>query len=60
MTLQWALLFFILDIIAAVLGFSSSGEAWEFGLSRILFFVFLICFVVSLVWGLLVPPKKDR
>ncbi len=55
--LQWALVFFILDIIAGVLGFSSSGAAWAFGLSRILFFVFLVCFVVALIWGLLRSNK---
>jgi uncharacterized membrane protein YtjA (UPF0391 family) len=48
--LNWALTFFIVAIIAAVLGFTSiAGSAIE--IARILFFVFLILAIVSLVFG---------
>jgi len=48
--LRWAIAFAILSLIAGVLGFG--GMAGEFAfLARILLFVFLILFVVSLVFG---------
>ena len=49
--LRWALLFFIVAIIAGVLGFTGiAGVATDF--ARISFFLFLVVFVVSLVLGL--------
>ena len=48
--LSWALTFFVVAIIAAVLGFTSIAGAAA-GIAKILFFVFLILFVVSLVMG---------
>jgi len=48
--LRWAIAFAILSLIAGVLGFG--GMAGEFAFfARILLFVFLILFVVSLVFG---------
>jgi uncharacterized membrane protein YtjA (UPF0391 family) len=48
--LRAALLFLIVAIIAAVFGFGGiAGVSVDF--ARILFFVFLILFVVSLVMG---------
>lgn len=49
--LSWALGFFIVAIIAAVFGFGdiAGGAA---GIAKLLFFVFLIVFLVSLVMGL--------
>jgi uncharacterized membrane protein YtjA (UPF0391 family) len=48
--IRWAVTFAILAIIAAVLGFG--GLAGDFAsITRILLFVFLILFVVSLVLG---------
>jgi uncharacterized membrane protein YtjA (UPF0391 family) len=46
--LYWALLFFIVGLAAAVLGFSGIAFAAA-GLAKILFFVFLVLFLVSLV-----------
>jgi uncharacterized membrane protein YtjA (UPF0391 family) len=48
--LRWAIIFLIVAIIAAVLGFGgiAGDAAW---VAKILFFVFLIVFVVSLVLG---------
>ena len=48
--LRWALLFLIIAIIAAVFGFTGvAGDAtW---IARVLFFLFLVVFVVSLLFG---------
>jgi uncharacterized membrane protein YtjA (UPF0391 family) len=48
--LSWALTFLIIAIIAAVLGFGvvAGTAAW---IAKILFVVFLILFVVSLISG---------
>lgn len=49
--LGWALTFFILALIAALLGFG--GLAGTFvGVAQVLFFLFLVVFVVSLIAGL--------
>jgi len=48
--LYWAAVFFIVALSAAVLGFGgiASGAA---GIAKILFFIFLVAFVVSLLMG---------
>ena len=46
--LGWALTFLVVALIAAVLGFTSIAGA-AMGIAKILFFVFLALFVVSLV-----------
>lgn len=48
--LHYALIFFVVAIIAAVLGFGGIAGAAA-GIAKILFFVFLILFVVSLIVG---------
>lgn len=46
--LRWALIFFVIAIIAAVFGFGGiAGTAA--GIAKIIFFVFLILFVLGLV-----------
>ncbi len=46
--LQWALIFLVVALIAAVLGFGGlAGTA--IGIAKILFFVFLVLFLVSAV-----------
>jgi uncharacterized membrane protein YtjA (UPF0391 family) len=49
--LQWALVFLVLGLIAALLGFTSIAGA-SIGIAKILFFVFLIVFAVMLILGL--------
>lgn len=46
--LGWAIMFFILAVIAAILGFGgiAASMAW---IAKILFFVFLALFVISMV-----------
>jgi len=48
--LRWAVTFAILALIAAVLGFGGLAGDFE-SIAKILLFVFLILFVVSLVLG---------
>lgn len=49
--LGWALTFLVVALIAGVLGFTSIAGA-AIGVAKILFFVFLVLFVVSLVMHL--------
>ena len=53
--ISWAITFLIIAIIAAVLGFGGiAGTAME--ISKILFFVFLALFVITLIAGRRTPP----
>ena len=57
--LRWALMFLIVAIIAAVFGFGGIA-ATSAGIAQILFFIFLVGFLITLVLGLVagrrVPP----
>ena len=46
--LGWALTFLVVALIAAVLGFTTIAGA-AMGVAKILFYVFLVLFLVSLV-----------
>jgi uncharacterized membrane protein YtjA (UPF0391 family) len=50
--LSWALTFFVAAIIAAVLGFTTVAGAAA-GITKILFFIFLVLTLVALVAGAL-------
>jgi uncharacterized membrane protein YtjA (UPF0391 family) len=50
--LQWALAFFIIAVVAAIFGFGGIAVAAA-GVAKLLFFVFLVLFLVSLLGGLL-------
>jgi uncharacterized membrane protein YtjA (UPF0391 family) len=50
--LQWALAFFIIAVVAAIFGFGGIAIAAA-GVAKLLFFVFLVLFLVSLLGGLL-------
>jgi uncharacterized membrane protein YtjA (UPF0391 family) len=53
--ISWAITFLIIAIIAAVLGFGGiAGTA--VGIAKLLFFVFLALFVISLLMGRRTPP----
>lgn len=53
--LNWSISFLIVAIIAAFFGYSGiAGTSMEF--ARILFFLFLILFVVSFIFGWKKPP----
>jgi len=52
--LNWAVTFFVVAIVAAVLGFTNiAGSAID--IAKILFFVFLVLAVVSFIFGRKVP-----
>jgi uncharacterized membrane protein YtjA (UPF0391 family) len=48
--LSWAVTFFVIALIAALLGFGGIAGAAT-GIAKVLFFLFLILFVVSLIMG---------
>jgi uncharacterized membrane protein YtjA (UPF0391 family) len=50
--LYYAALFFVIAVVAAVFGFGGVA-AGAVEIAKILFFVFLVLFVGSLVWGLM-------
>lgn len=50
--LRWALAFFIIALIAAVFGFWGIVAAAT-GVAKVLFFLFLVLFLVSLLGGLM-------
>ncbi len=52
--LNWAITFLVIALIAAVLGFTTvAGTAIEF--AKVIFVVFLVLFVISLVLGRRAP-----
>ncbi len=48
--LRWAVIFFVIALIAAVLGFGGIA-AGASEIAKILFYVFLVVFLVTLVMG---------
>ena len=49
--LRWAVIFLIISIIAAVFGFGGISAA-AVGIAKLLFYIFLVLFVVTLIIGL--------
>jgi uncharacterized membrane protein YtjA (UPF0391 family) len=49
--LKWALLFFVVSIVAGILGFTGVAAA-SADIARVLFYIFMIIFVVLLLLGL--------
>lgn len=50
--LYWALLFFVVAVVAGLFGFGGIASA-SVGIAQILFFIFIVIFVISLVLGLM-------
>ena len=50
--LNWALMFFIVALLAAGFGFTGVAVAAA-GVAKILFYIFLVLFLVSLISGLM-------
>ena len=50
--LRWAIVFFIIALVAAIFGFGGIA-AGAVGIAKILFFIFLVLFLVSLIGGLM-------
>jgi|SRR4051794_30209724 uncharacterized membrane protein YtjA (UPF0391 family) len=49
--LKWALIFFLVSIVAGILGFTGISEA-SADVARFLFYVFVVIFLVLLILGL--------
>ena len=49
--LRWALLFFLISIVAGILGFTGVSAA-SADIARILFYIFAVIFLVLLILGL--------
>ena len=54
--LYWAAVFFIISIIAAVFGFGGVAQNAA-GIATILFWIFLVLFIVSLLAGVVRRPR---
>jgi len=54
--LHWALLFFIVAILAAVFGFTGIALAAA-GIAKVLFFIFLVLFLISLLTHMWKRPR---
>ncbi|MCG6155100.1 DUF1328 domain-containing protein [Rubinisphaera margarita] len=48
--LGWALTFLVIALVAAMLGFGGVAGT-SMGIAKILFFVFLVLFVLTLIFG---------
>ena len=54
--LKWSLAFFVVSIIAGLLGFTSvAGPAME--IAKVLFFIFIFTAILFLIFGILVFNK---
>lgn len=49
--LYWAVVFFVIAIVAAFFGFGGVASAAS-GIAQVLFFIFVIIFLIALVMGL--------
>ncbi len=49
--LKWALLFFVISVVAGILGFTGISAA-SADVARFLFYVFVVIFLVLLILGL--------
>ena len=54
--LKWAVVFFIIALIAGALGFGGVASAAA-GIAKILFFLFLVLFLIALAAGIFVGKK---
>ena len=50
--LHWALTFLIVALVAALLGFTDIAAAAA-GIAKVLFYIFLVLFLASLLFGLM-------
>jgi uncharacterized membrane protein YtjA (UPF0391 family) len=54
--LKWALIFFLISIVAAVFGFTGISLA-SADIARILFYIFLVIFLVLPILGLTIARR---
>jgi uncharacterized membrane protein YtjA (UPF0391 family) len=50
--IQWAIIFFVISLIAGVLGFTNIAAGAR-GIAKILFFIALMIFLIVLIFGVL-------
>lgn len=50
--LMWALIFFIVAIVAGLFGFRQI-EGAATSIAKVLFFIFIVLFIISLIYGFL-------
>jgi uncharacterized membrane protein YtjA (UPF0391 family) len=56
--LYWALVFFVIALIAALFGFTGIAVAFA-GIAKVMFFIFVVIFVLTLIFGWRRrPPSK--
>lgn len=55
--LYWAVVFLVIAIVAAIFGFGGIVSV-AVGISKILFFIFLVMFILTLLTGLVKGKKK--
>ena len=48
--LYWAIVFFVISLIAALFGFTGIAIAFA-GIAKILFFIFVVLFILTLIFG---------
>lgn len=54
--LRWALIFLVIGLVAAVLGFTNLAGA-SIEIAKVLFYIFIVIFLVLLVLGLFAGRK---
>jgi len=57
--LRWSLMFFVFGLIAALLGFTGIAGA-AIGIAKILFFVFAVLFLITLLIALMSTPRGTK
>lgn len=48
--LRWTVIFLVVALIAAIFGFGGIAESAA-GIAKVLFFIFLVLFIISLIMG---------
>lgn len=56
--LGWALAFFLFALVAALFGFTGIAGV-SMGIAKILFFIFLVVFLFSLIMGLMRRASRN-
>jgi uncharacterized membrane protein YtjA (UPF0391 family) len=49
--LRWALIFLIIGLVAGALGFSGAVEGTAVWIAQVLFVIFIVLFLISLISG---------
>ena len=57
--LRWALIFLVVALIAAALGFTDVAAA-SAGIAKVIFFIFVVLFALAVLGGLFLGNKLRR